>query len=263
MHLERIQFENKEPGISLDGLKDANAELHVELEGLKKQLLQLRMQKDSHGEDTTRDRRKVEMMREMMSSFPQFHADDTTLNVVLAKIETAPLSTEEARVLRGALEESRALSRRTEKLLRARGDDADTLAMVNSDLEKRLAEMEGAYAEILGVRMGEAGGDAEELRAKMEMLMVNVRKRGEEGENSIKSLLEERERENARLRAVVEDYKNSSSSLKVGITAFLSVDDGADGSLVVIMLRNNLSNSKQLKRVLCGIFKIDVNAYVF
>jgi kinesin family member 5 len=262
MHLERIQFENKEQGISLDGLKEANAELHIELSTLKKSLLQLRIQKDSHGDDNSRDRRKVEMMREMMSSFPQFHTDDTTLNGVLAKVETSPLSTDEAKVLRGALEESRAVSARTDKLLRARGDDADTLAMVNSDLEKRLAEMEGAYAEILGVRIGEAGGDAEELRGRMEMLMVNVRKRGEDGENSIKSLLEERERENARLRAVVEDYKNSSSSLKVSIPSSpFPPSDDVNGSLVVIMLRNNSLNSKRLKRVSCEIYRIDVNGY--
>jgi hypothetical protein len=49
----------------------------------------------------------------------------------------------------------------------------------------------------------------------MDDLMKSVKRRGEEGEESVRKLLEEREQENARLRAVVEEYKNNSSSLKV------------------------------------------------
>jgi myosin heavy subunit len=130
-------------------------------------------------------------------------------------MDSTTLTIEETKVLRNALDESRALSRQTEKLLKARADDADSLATANADLEKRLTEMEEAYAKLLGDKMGEAGGDAEDLKLQMQQLMGNVKQRGEAGELSLKQLLDERERENARLSAVVEEYKNSSSSLKV------------------------------------------------
>jgi kinesin family member 5 len=263
MFLEKVQFENKEQGISLDGLKEANSELQSELETLKKQLFALRLQRSDSipigMEDITRGKRKEEMMKEMMAGFPQLGLQDgSRVNSVLAKMDSSAtaLSREEAEILRAALDESRALSKQTEKLLKARADDADTLAVVNDDLEKRLAEMETAYADLLGKKIGESGGDAVDLQSRMEELMSHVKRRGEQGEESVKKLLEERETENTKLRAVVEEYKNSSSSLKV-----ISLVVHADNRHVGIMLHNNLLSSKQSRRVLCGTYRIAVRGY--
>jgi len=263
MFLEKIQFENKEQGISLDGLKEANAELQAELETLKKQLFALRLQRSDSMptgmEDATRGRRKEEMMKEMMAGFPQLGLQDgSRVNSVLKKLDSSSnaLSREEAEILRAALEESRALSRQTEKLLKARADDADTLAVVNSDLESRLREMEEAYASLLGQKIGESGGDAQDLQARMEELMSHVRRRGEEGEESLKKLLEEREKENVKLRAVVEEHKNNSSSLKVRSGNAL-----VNGRRAVIMWHNNLLSLKRLRRASCEIYRIDVKGY--
>lgn len=222
MLLEKIQYENKEQGISLDGVKDANAELHVELEDLKKELFALRLQRNDSlnlvSGDVNRGRRKEEMMKEMMAGFTDLGLEDgSRVNSVLSKLDSSsdPLSREDADILRAALEESQALSRQTEKLLKTKAEDADTLALVNEDLEKRLGEMEDMYAELLAKKIVESGGDVNELKKRMEELMKNVKRRGEESEESLGKLLEERERENERLRAVVEEYKNSSNSLKV------------------------------------------------
>ena len=222
MLLEKIQFENKEQGISLDGLKEANTELQSELEDLKRELFNLRLQRSDSmnllSEDANRGRRKEEMMKEMMAGFPELGLQDgSRVNSVIAKLDSTsnPISREEADILRAALDESQALSRQTEKLLKARADDADTLAVVNEGLETKLAEMEESYAALLVKNIGESGGDAKELQTRMQELMNNVKRRGEEGEESVRKLLEEREKENARLRAVVEEYKNNSSSLKV------------------------------------------------
>jgi len=159
-------------------------------------------------------------MKEMMAGFPQLGLQDgSRVNSVLTKMDNTqnPLSREEAEILRAALNESRALSRQTEKLLKARAEDADTLAVVNEGLERKLGEMEQAYTELLSKKISETGDgeDAKDLQARMEELMNHVKRRGEESEGSITKLLEEREAENAKLRAVVEEYKNSSSSLKV------------------------------------------------
>jgi kinesin family member 5 len=247
MFLEKIQFENKEQGISLDGLKEANGELQSELEDLKQELFALRLQRSDSvnlvSEGMNRGRRKEEMMKEMMAGFPELGLEDgSRVNSVLAKMDSqkGALSREEADILRAALEESQALSRQTEKLLKARVDDADTLAVVNEGLETRLAELENSYAELLAQKIGESGGDAKALQGRMEELLNNVKRRGEEGEESIRKLLEEREKENERLRAVVEEYKNDSSSLKV-ISVFFLVNYY---SPVEIMLLNNLWNLK-------------------
>ena len=263
MLLEKVQFENKEQGISLDGLKDANTELQNELEDLKKEVFSLRMQRrdslDIVSEVNRGRKRKEEMMKEMMASFPELGLQDgSRVNSVLAKLDDKkngePLTREDAEILRAALNEAQALSRQTEKLLKARGEDADTFSVVNSDLERRLTDMEISYAELLEKKMSEAGGDAEEVRAQMQELMKSVMKRGEKGEESLQKLLGERENENARLRAVVEEYKNNSSNLKVRVPFFVGVC--ADDRRVEIMLLNNLSSSKLLRRVLCGIYRI-------
>lgn len=247
MLLEKVHFENKEQGISLDGLKDANAELQAELEELKNQLLSLRMQRSDpvnfDSEAANRGRRKEEMMKEMMAGFPQLALQDgSRVNSVLQKLDSssAPLSREDADILRAALEESKALSRQTEKLLKTRADDADTLALVNDALEKQVEELEIAYADLLTKKIGESGSDAKALRAQMEELIRNVKRRGEEGEESIQKLLKEREQENARLRGLVEDYKNSSTHLKVrnGLT-MLIVDARRSRCSATRGVRNN------------------------
>ena len=263
MFLEKVQFENKEQGISLDGFKEVNGELQMELEDLKKELFNLRLQRsDSMNlglEDMNRGRRKEEMMKEMMAGFPELGLQDgSRVNSVLSKLDSSKdaISREEVDILRAALNESQALSRQTEKLLKARVDDADTLAVVNEGLETRLAELEDSYAELLTNKIGEAGGDAKALQSRMEELMKNVKRRGEEGEESVRKLLEERERENARLRAVVEEYKNNSSSLKVR-SLFYCVNS----SLMEITLLNNSLNSKQSRKISCEIYKIVVREY--
>ena len=223
MLLEKVQFENKEQGISLDELKDANNEMAAELKELKQELFALRLHRSDSmtlsEEHVNRGRRKEEMMKEMMAGFPELGLQDgSRVNSVLSKLDssaTAAITREETNILRAALEESQALSRQTEKLLKARVEDADTLAIINEELERRLGELEDSYAELLGKKISEAGGDTKDLRRRMEELMKNVQRRGEEGEESVRKLLEERERENARLRALVDEYKNNSSSLKV------------------------------------------------
>ena len=230
MFLEKVQFENKEQGISLDGLKEANTELQNELEELKKEVFSLRMQRrdslDVVSEANRTQRRKEEMMKEMMSSFPELGLQDgSRVNSVLSKLDALddekpgvdPVTKEDAEILRAALNESQALSRQTEKLLKARAEDADTLSVVNSDLEKRLTDMEIAYAELLEKKMSEAGGDAEEVRQRMGELMKSVMSRGRKGEESLQKLLDQRETENARLRDVIEEYKNNSSNLKASL----------------------------------------------
>ena len=221
LFLEKVQFENKEQGISLDGLKDANSELQAEIESLKKELFSLRLQRrDSNhviNEDASRGRRKEEMMREMMAGFSDMGLEDgSRVNSVLSKMDasSAALSREEADILRAALDESQELSKQTEKLLKARSEDADTLAVVNEGLEKRLTEMETSYANLLAEKISAAGGDATELQARMQELMSNIKERGEQSDASIRKLLEEREKENERLCALVEEYKKNSSSLK-------------------------------------------------
>jgi len=227
MLLEKTQFENKEQGISLDGLKEVNAELQGELDNLKKEIFELRLQRRETGgmlaEDaSTRGRRKEEMMKEMLASFPDLELQDgSRVNSVLSKMDSSPqasLTREEAEILRAALTESQALSRQTEKLLKVRGDDADTLAVVNEMLETRLVQLEDSYAELIVRKVSESGGDAVALRREMDELMKGVKRRGEEGEASLRKLLEERERENERLRAVVEEYKTNSSTLQVPFT---------------------------------------------
>jgi kinesin family member 5 len=218
---EKIQFEMKEQSISLDGLKDANAELHSELEDLKKEMLALRLQKNDSTqaqEDVNRGRRKEEMMKEMMASFPDLSLQDgSRVNSVLTKLDSSSitsLSREDADILRAAFEESQALSLQTEKLLKARTDDSNTITLVNESLEKRIEEMEQSYTQLLSTKINELGND-DDLQTRLKELSDNITQRKQETEQSLSKLLEERERENARLRAIVQEQKLNSSSPQV------------------------------------------------
>jgi kinesin family protein 5 len=93
----------------------------------------------------------------------------------------------------------------------------------------------------------------------MDELLRGVKRRGEEGEASLRKLLEEREKENSKLRAVVEEYKNNSEGLKVRSSVFRGV---VDGRLVGIMLHSNSLNSRRLRRVSCGISRIVARGYL-
>ena len=154
-----------------------------------------------------------------MAGFDQLDLEDgSRVQSVLSKLDSSSSSTltrQEVDILRAALDESKALSLQTEKLLKIRAEDADSLAFLTADLEKQLSDMESSYADLLIKKIGEAGGDAITFKTQMDELMNNMKYRGEQSQQSFRKLLEEREEENKRLRAVVEEHKNNSSSLKV------------------------------------------------
>ncbi|KAK4966045.1 hypothetical protein LTR66_012070, partial [Elasticomyces elasticus] len=70
MQTEKLAFEAREGGIMLDSLKEANAELTMELDEVKQSLLDARISvQDSSAVQDEKERLKRERMKEMMSGF--------------------------------------------------------------------------------------------------------------------------------------------------------------------------------------------------
>jgi kinesin family member 5 len=68
LQLERLDYDNKESGITIDILKEQNQDLTNELEELKKSIESLKAtQKEATAED--KEKRKAEKMAMMMAQF--------------------------------------------------------------------------------------------------------------------------------------------------------------------------------------------------
>jgi hypothetical protein len=68
LQVERLNYDSKESGITIDILKEQNEDAKVELEELKKTILELRSsQKDASADD--KEKRKQEKMAMMMAKF--------------------------------------------------------------------------------------------------------------------------------------------------------------------------------------------------
>jgi kinesin family protein 5 len=127
MQVEKIEFETKEAGITMDSLKEANSELTVELDDVKHQLLDAKMSaKESSAMLDEKERLKKERMAQMMGAFDlgdgMVSANELHIRETLSKLENlleladtgAPVPAQELHSLRERLLETQGLVRQAE-----------------------------------------------------------------------------------------------------------------------------------------------------
>ncbi|BFZ55143.1 hypothetical protein PYCC9005_002182 [Savitreella phatthalungensis] len=172
MNLEKATFEQKEAYITMDSLKDANAELANELEEVKKALVQARSSQaaaiaaaSSTTESATaspdRERRKQEKLRYMMASFE--NGSHGKLEGLLQQVGTFPGLTEDQRVaLRTQVETLRETVDAAELGLAERNETVDALTRRKEDVESRLRQMQQDYQALLDKTLRSGGTLSEE-----------------------------------------------------------------------------------------------------
>lgn len=87
LQVERLDYDNKEGGITIDILKEQNVDAKTELEELRKQIAELKTaQKESSAED--KEKRKQEKMALMMAKFDAVRLYIHTLSHVVETLSS-------------------------------------------------------------------------------------------------------------------------------------------------------------------------------
>ncbi|KAK0197092.1 kinesin heavy chain [Armillaria mellea] len=155
LQVERLDYDNKEGVITIDILKEQNADSKNELDELKKQISDLKSaQKESSAED--KEKRKQEKMALMMAKFDTqgaFSEKDDQLRQILAKLDAADpvssLTADDLTAIRRQLAEGQSLVRETVDRLRQSQEENEMITRRRDELESRVASLETEYEELL------------------------------------------------------------------------------------------------------------------
>ncbi|KAF3040555.1 Kinesin heavy chain [Didymella heteroderae] len=178
MIVERIQFEGKEAQITMDGLKEANSELTMELDEVKQQLLDAKMNaKESSAAIDEKKKKKAEAMAQMMAGFDLgdevFSENERSIRKIIEQLDQlhemsaageaiAPDSLQE---LRERIVETQGIVRQAELSLTARNEDDNVHNKRREALEARNAALQRSYEELLESNLSEA--DTEEIKSRL------------------------------------------------------------------------------------------------
>ncbi|KAG5642963.1 hypothetical protein DXG03_001845, partial [Asterophora parasitica] len=248
LQVERLDYDNKEGGITIDILKEQNQDAKGELEELKKQISELKTaQKDATAED--KEKRKQEKMAMMMAKFDTqgaFSEKDEQLRQLLAKLDSIDgaggLSQEDLTAIRRQLSEGQSLVRESVDRLRQSQEENEMVTRRRDELEARVAALETEYEELLektihdeetsDVDLAESMAD---LKAKLESQYAAKRDAHLSEAADLKQQLELKGNEVRSLNASIDSLKSVNEELK---RAFAVTSAGIEGG-------KNLAESAQ------------------
>jgi kinesin family protein 5 len=218
MQVEKLNFEHKEAFITMDGLKDANSELTTELDDVKQQLLDARMNaKETNAAMDEKRKKKADAMAQMMAGFDLggevFSENERSIRKIIEQLDTlyemsasgetvAPQSIEE---VRDKLVETQGIVRQAELSLNARNDEDSAHARRRETLEARLAELQQQYEEVLERNFSEA--DKEELKERLAGAYVARQEGNVELAGELKQDLARKAAENQKLTTEIENLQ--------------------------------------------------------
>lgn len=219
MQLERVAFESKEAGITMDGLKEANSELTSELDEVRQQLLDVRMSaKETNAVLDEKEKKKVERMAQMMAGFEtgdeSFSDNETKIRRCIEQVdalhETSSagemIAPDELQELRIVLVEAQGIVRQADVSSTATtelGDDRDR----RRDLVERLATVEQEYEELMERNLSET--DIDEVKSRLSELYTSRRETQAQMIKDMREDLARKDEENHRLKMNVEDSQRA------------------------------------------------------
>ncbi|GLB34936.1 putative TRAFAC class myosin-kinesin ATPase superfamily, kinesin family protein [Lyophyllum shimeji] len=248
LQVERLDYDNKEGTITIDILKEQNADAKNELEELKKQIAELKTaQKDATAED--KEKRKQEKMAMMMAKFDAqgaFSEKDEQLRQILAKLDgidgAGSLTSDDLTTIRRQLSEGQSLVRETVDRLRQSQEENEMVTRRRDELEARVAALETEYEELLEKTIhDEETSDVDlaesmaELKSKLEAQYAAKRDAHLSEVADLKQQLEMKANEVRSLNASIDSLKSVNEELK---RAFAVTSAGIEGG-------KNLAESAQ------------------
>ncbi|RMD44444.1 hypothetical protein DV735_g693, partial [Chaetothyriales sp. CBS 134920] len=218
MELQKLSFQSKEDTITMDSLKEANAELEAELVSTKQQLLQLKMTaKETTAALDDKDRRKSEKMAKILAGFDmgdgplsqsERHIQDMLQQVDELQngaTDDGPPAAEVLDQLRANILESQTMLRQAQSRLNSQVEETEA----RLDLEHRLAALQDEHEALLSKNLGP--DDIEAVKRRLGDLYTERRETLDDMIHSLREELSHKTDEIHRLRQSLQDLQARSS----------------------------------------------------
>ena len=234
MQIERIQFESKETIITMDGLKEANAELTMELDDLKHQLLDAKISvSETNAVLDEKEKKKAERMAQMMAGFDlggeTGSENEHNIRRIIqhvdslhdASSEGGIISPDKLQDLREKLVDAEGAIRQSELSTGQRGDLGEVAMKRRDTLENRLASVEQEYREVLESHLSK--DDVEDIKRRLGDAYINRESVHHDIVHELKENLARSADDNQKIRAELEalklPFKSGAMSANGGIPA--------------------------------------------
>ncbi|KAG9295474.1 hypothetical protein G9A89_013503 [Geosiphon pyriformis] len=236
LQLEKVTYDNKESAITVDSLREANIELTLELEQLKKSLLELKISQKEGDKEHKKQEKMAQMLAELDPS-GVISAKEKQIRDTLLKLESidghgSPALTQEELVsLRRELADSTSLVSQHEQTISELHYENEHLTRKRDELEIRLTTLEIEYEELLDKTIADEEANSkiditetlQELRAKLEG-QYSAKKEVQQKEiEELKFELEKKNEELHKLNSALGELKRANQELQVIL--FLKSDD--------------------------------------
>ena len=178
MQIEKISFEGKEAVITMDAFKEANGELTAELDKVKQQLLEAKM--NAHESSAALDekkKKKAEAMAQMMAGFDLggevFSENERSIRKIIEQLDALhemssageAVAPDSIRELREKLVETQGIVRQAELSLTTRNEEENIHIRRREALEARVQNLQQSYEELLERNLTEQ--DTAELKDRL------------------------------------------------------------------------------------------------
>lgn len=257
LELQKLSFQSREDGITMDSLKEANSELEVELVSVKQQLLDLKMNaKETSAILDEKDRKKQEKMVRMLAGFDlgnnTLSESERKWQDLLNQVDALREMTSGGHVvaaddlvdLRCRIVESHALIHQAEKGTNDGGELSEINDKGRSTVELRLAAVEREYEALLVRNLGPA--DVEEAKQKLITLYSGQKEFQVSELDDVREQLRHQTEEVSRLQRTISENKGSQingvSPITNGVTSKTLQQQIADFDAMKKSLMRDLQN---------------------
>ncbi|KAF2659859.1 kinesin-domain-containing protein [Lophiostoma macrostomum CBS 122681] len=255
MQTEKLNFESKEALITMDGLKEANSELTTELDDVKQQLLDAKMNaRETSALLDEKEKKKAEKMAQMMAGFDLggevFSENERSIRKMIDQLDALHemssagehIAADELADLRQKLTETQGIVRQAELSITARGEEDQVHSRRREALEARVANLQQSYEEVLERNLSEE--DTEELKSRLADAYAARQEGNLELTEELKQDLAHRVDENQKLRSEVDSLQQR---IKSGAIAN-GVANGINGKTVQQQIAEFDNMKKSLMR---------------
>lgn len=250
MQVEKMNFDAKEDRISMDGLKEANAELTSELDDIKQQLLEARMSARENGAlMDEKERLKRERMATMMAGFDLpgaeiFSDNERAIRKAIDALDAMQeASGDDAPVylndLRRKLLETQGTIRQAELSLSQRADADEAASLRREALEQRYESLLKDHEALLEGRLPPE--DAEATKAR---LAETYKSRTEATEEKVTDLSDDLARRTEEVKKLKEENDGLVRRIKAGANG--AANGAVDGKTV----QQQIAEFDQMKKSL-------------
>jgi kinesin family protein 5 len=225
MQLEKVSYESKEAGITMDGLREANAELTGELDEVKQQLLDVRMKaKETTAALDEKEKKKAEKMAKMMAGFDLgddlFSTNERKLQGLISQVKSLhevsaageTIAPDDLLELQTGLLETQGFIRQAELTMNDRGESGAGQDSRYAELLKEFDDLLRDYEELLTRNVGE--GDVDEIFQRVEKVFDRRKEVETAAIENLQAQITQKDEELNKLRQSVPDNKNGNSTYR-------------------------------------------------